>query len=77
MPGLDANALVRWILDDDPRQAARVYRLFEEVREQQTPLFVPSTDCLHAGQRGLAGRAPMITFNESASRLPNVWLLKV
>ena len=133
MPGLDTNVLVRWILDDEPRQAARVQRLFEEVREQQLPLFVPSTvmlelewvlrsryefdkstvlgtfnalletqelefqdepaleralslyrqgsadfaDCLHAGQCGSAGRAPMITFDETAARLPSVELLKV
>lgn len=132
MPGLDTNVLVRWILDDEPRQAARVQRLFEEVREQQLPLFVPSTvmlelewvlrsryefdkstvlgtfnalletqelefqdepaleralslyrqgsadfaDCLHAGQCGSAGRAPMITFDETAARLPSVELLK-
>jgi predicted nucleic-acid-binding protein len=132
MPGLDTNVLVRWILDDDPRQAARVQRLFEEVSEQQLPLFVPSTvmlelewvlrsrykfdkstvlgafnalletqelefqdepaleralslyrqasadfaDCLHAGQCGSAGRAPMITFDETAARLPSVELLK-
>src|SRR5580692_8819830 len=133
MPGLDTNVLVRWILDDDPRQAARVQRLFEEVSEQQLPLFVPSTvmlelewvlrsryefdkstvlgtfnalletqeldfqdepaleralslyrqgsadfaDCLHAGQCGSAGRAPMITFDETAARLPSVEQLKV
>jgi predicted nucleic-acid-binding protein len=133
MPGLDTNVLVRWILDDEPRQAARVQRLFEKVREQQLPLFVPSTvmlelewvlrsryefdkstvlgtfnalletqelefqdepaleralslyrqgsadfaDCLHAGQCGSAGRAPMITFDETAARLPSVELLKV
>jgi len=132
MPGLDTNVLVRWILDDEPRQAARVQRLFEEVREQQLPLLVPSTvmlelewvlrsryefdkstvlgtfnalletqelefqdepaleralslyrqgsadfaDCLHAGQCGSAGRAPMITFDETAARLPSVDLLK-
>lgn len=132
MPGLDTNVLVRWILDDDQRQAARVQRLFEEVRAQRSPLFVPSTvmlelewvlrsryrldksailgafnalletqelefqdepaleralsfyrqcsadfaDCLHAGQCGSAGRAPMITFDETAARLPSVELLK-
>ncbi|HTV97831.1 MAG TPA: type II toxin-antitoxin system VapC family toxin [Steroidobacteraceae bacterium] len=132
MPGLDTNVLVRWILDDDPRQAARVQQLFEEVSEQQLPLFVPSTvmlelewvlrsrykfdkstvlgafnalletqelefqdepaleralslyrqasadfaDCLHAGQCGSAGRAPMMTFDETAARLPIVELLK-
>jgi predicted nucleic-acid-binding protein len=132
MPGLDTNVLVRWILDDDPRQAARVQQLFEEVSEQQLPLFVPSTvmlelewvlrsrykfdkstvlgafnalletqelefqdepaleralslyrqasadfaDCLHSGQCGSAGRAPMMTFDETAARLPSVELLK-
>ena len=132
MPGLDTNVLVRWILDDDPGQAARVQQLFEEVSEQQLPLFVPSTvmlelewvlrsrykfdkstvlgtfnalletqelefqdepaleralslyrqasadfaDCLHAGQCGSAGRAPIITFDETAARLPSVELLK-
>jgi len=42
MAGLDTNVLVRWMLDDDPRQAARVQRLFDEVREEQSPLFIPS-----------------------------------
>ncbi|MGH8132327.1 MAG: PIN domain-containing protein [Steroidobacteraceae bacterium] len=125
--------LVRWILDDDPRQATRVQRLFDEVRELRSQLFVPSTvmlelewvlrsryklekptvlgafnalletqelefqdepaleraislyrqssadfaDCMHAGQCGSAGRAPMITFDDTAARLPNVELLKV
>jgi predicted nucleic-acid-binding protein len=133
MPGLDTNVLVRWIVDDDPRQATRVQRLFEEVREQGVPLFVPSTvmlelewvlrsryrsdkstvlgafnalletqelefqdepaleralslyrqssadfaDCMHCGQCGSAGRAPMITFDDAAARLPNVELLRV
>jgi len=43
MPGLDTNVLVRWIVDDDPRQAARVQRLFEDAHQQRSPLFVPST----------------------------------
>ncbi len=43
MVGLDTNVLVRWIVDDDPRQAARVKRLLEEAVEQESPLFVPST----------------------------------
>ncbi len=42
MPGLDTNVLVRWIVEDDPRQATRVQRLFEEVRERGE-FFVPST----------------------------------
>lgn len=133
MPGLDTNVLARWMLDDEPRQAARVQRLFEEARERRSTLFVPSTvmlelewvlrsrykleksavlgafnalletqelefqdepaveralslyrqssadfaDCMHAGQCGSAGRAPMITFDDTAARLPNVELLKV
>jgi len=133
MPGLDTNVLARWILDDDPRQAARVQRLFEEAHEQQSALFVPSTvmlelewvlrsryrfgkeaalaafkalletqelefqdepaleralslyrqntadfaDCMHAGQCGSAGHAPMMTFDGTAARLSNVELLKV
>ena len=43
MAGLDTNVLVRWIVDDEPRQAARVQRLFEKSHEQASPLFVPST----------------------------------
>jgi len=35
MPGLDTNVLVRWILDDDEKQAARVQILFEETRASQ------------------------------------------
>jgi predicted nucleic-acid-binding protein len=128
MPGLDTNVLVRWMLEDDARQ-----KLFEEVRDVRSQLFVPSTvmlelewvlrsrykldkstvlgafnalletqelefqdepaleralslyrqssadfaDCMHAGQCGSAGRAPMITFDDTAARLPNVELLKV
>ena len=132
MPGLDTNVLARWILNDDPRQSARVQRLFEEVRQRRSALFVPSTvmlelewvlrsryklgksavleaynalletqelefqdepaleralslyrqasadfaDCMHAGQCGSADRAPMITFDDTATRLPNVELLR-
>ncbi len=132
MTGLDTNVLVRWILDDDEKQAARVQLLFEEARASQAALFVPVTvvlelewvlrsrylldkvtvlgafnalletqelefqdeaaleralslyrqssadfaDCLHAGQCGSAGRAPMVTFDETAARLPNVQLLQ-
>lgn len=43
MAGLDTNVLARWIVDDDPRQAARAQRLFEEAHEQGSLLFVPST----------------------------------
>ncbi|MHB1814112.1 MAG: PIN domain-containing protein [Steroidobacteraceae bacterium] len=43
MAGLDTNVLARWIVDDDPRQAARVKRLFEAAVARESPLFVPST----------------------------------
>lgn len=43
MAGLDTNVLVRWIVDDDPRQSVRAQRLFEDAHEQGMPLFVPST----------------------------------
>jgi predicted nucleic-acid-binding protein len=123
---------VRWILDDDEKQTARVQILFEEARASQAALFVAITvmlevewvlrsryqldkatvlgafnalleaqelefqdeaaleralslyrqssanfaDCLHAGPCGSAGRAPMVTFDETAARLPTVQLLK-
>ena len=38
--------LVRWILDDDEKQAARVQILFEEARAKQAVLFVPITAML-------------------------------
>ena len=43
MPGLDTNVLVRWLVEDDDDQAARVQRLFEAARTGQVPLFIPST----------------------------------
>lgn len=33
-------------------------------------------DCLHAGLCGAAGRAPMLTFDTKAARLPDVRLLE-
>ena len=43
MPGLDTNVLVRWLVEDDGDQAARVPRLFEAARTGQVPLFISST----------------------------------
>jgi predicted nucleic-acid-binding protein len=43
MPSLDTNVLVRWLVEDDDRQAARAQGLFESARADQTMLFVPST----------------------------------
>jgi predicted nucleic acid-binding protein len=42
MPGLDTNVLVRWLVEDDSKQIARVQALFESARATQTMLFVPS-----------------------------------
>jgi predicted nucleic-acid-binding protein len=131
MPGLDTNVLVRWLVEDDDDQTARVQTLFESSRASQATLFVPSTvmlelewvlrsryrfdkaavlqavnlletqelefqaeaalegalhlyrqggaaefaDCLHAGLCGAADRTPLLTFDEKASRLPDVTLL--
>jgi predicted nucleic-acid-binding protein len=43
MPGLDTNVLVRWLVDDDPAQVARVVQLFESARAESERLFVPTT----------------------------------
>jgi predicted nucleic-acid-binding protein len=132
MPGLDTNLLVRWLVEDDDDQTARVQMLFESARAAQAALFVPSTvmlelewvlrsryrfdkaavlqafnalletqelefqaeaalerslhlyrqgaaefaDCLHAGLCGAADRTPLLTFDEKASRVPDIELLE-
>jgi predicted nucleic-acid-binding protein len=43
MPSLDTNVLVRWLVEDDRKQTARVQTLFESARKGQFVLFVPST----------------------------------
>lgn len=43
MPGLDTNILVRWLVDDDARQSARVARLFDEARLRAEALFIPTS----------------------------------
>ena len=52
----------------------------EPALERALSLYRRSTadfaDCLHAGQCGAAGRLPMMTFDETAGRLPTVQLLK-
>lgn len=40
MIGLDTNVLVRYVLQDDPRQAAAVNRLLDSL-SRDTPAFVP------------------------------------
>ena len=46
MPGLDTNVLVRWLMDDDPKQSTRARRLFDAARVGQAALFVPATAML-------------------------------
>jgi predicted nucleic-acid-binding protein len=46
MAGLDTNLLVRWLLDDDEDQSARVQRLFKVARSGRVTLFVPSSVAL-------------------------------
>lgn len=43
MPGLDTNLVVRWLLDDDAAQSARVAELFAASAARNEPLFVPTT----------------------------------
>ncbi len=43
MPSLDTNVLVRWLVDDDATQNARVQKLFDSARADRSALFVPST----------------------------------
>ena len=46
MPGLDTALLVRWLIEVDDAQAARVACVFESARASATMLFVPSTVAL-------------------------------
>ena len=46
MPGLDTNVLVRWLVDDEPSQVARVGRLLQAAVDSGQPLRVPSTVAL-------------------------------
>ncbi|HVY22592.1 MAG TPA: type II toxin-antitoxin system VapC family toxin [Steroidobacteraceae bacterium] len=43
MPGLDTNVLVRWLVDDDARQSARIRKLFRSTGADDAALFVPVT----------------------------------
>jgi len=43
MAGLDTNVLVKWLVDDDANQSARVAALLSDAQERQEPLFVPTT----------------------------------
>lgn len=46
MPGLDTNVLVRWLVDDDAPQVARVQALFQAARADGHLLFIPTTVAL-------------------------------
>ena len=43
MPSLDTNVLVRWLVDDDAVQTARVHKLLNSVESEHGSLFVPCT----------------------------------
>ena len=41
MNGIDTNILVRFLVNDDEKQARKVYELFKHAEAEKTPLFVP------------------------------------
>jgi len=41
MKAVDTNVLVRFLINDDKRQAAMVHRLFKQAEERKEKLFVP------------------------------------
>lgn len=43
MPALDTNVLVRYVVEDDPAQAAAARRLIRRGVREQTALFIPLT----------------------------------
>ena len=43
MPGLDTNVLVRWLVDDDASQVARIRTVFESAQRGSETLFVSCT----------------------------------
>jgi predicted nucleic-acid-binding protein len=43
MAAVDTNVLVRFLVQDDPVQLAKVLRLFKHCIEEHQPLFVPIT----------------------------------
>jgi predicted nucleic-acid-binding protein len=46
MPSVDTNVLVRWLIEDDAEQVARVRRIFNTAIQRGDALFVPSTVAL-------------------------------
>ncbi|MDP3294300.1 MAG: type II toxin-antitoxin system VapC family toxin [Nevskia sp.] len=68
MAGLDTNALVRWLVDDDPQQSDQVEALFRSVTARQERLFVPCTVLLELewvlrSRYGFDKRAILQTIN--------------
>jgi predicted nucleic-acid-binding protein len=43
MAGVDTNLLVRWLVDDDPRQSKQVAALLKQSAGRGEPLYVPVT----------------------------------
>ncbi len=43
MPGLDTNVLVRWLVDDDAAQVARINKVIESAKRNRESFFVSST----------------------------------
>jgi predicted nucleic-acid-binding protein len=41
MRAIDTNVLVRYVVNDDPKQAAVVDRFFEQCQTSQEPVFIP------------------------------------
>ena len=43
MPALDTNVLVRYVVQDDPRQTRVAQRYIEQCADQVVPLFLPTS----------------------------------
>ncbi len=43
MPSVDTNVLVRWLIEDDAAQVARVRKVFNTAIQNRDALFMPST----------------------------------
>jgi predicted nucleic-acid-binding protein len=43
MKAIDTNVLVRFLVNDDKKQARKVYELFKQAEAEKKPLFIPLT----------------------------------
>ncbi|MBU4485603.1 MAG: type II toxin-antitoxin system VapC family toxin [Candidatus Delongbacteria bacterium] len=43
MKAIDTNVLVRFLVNDDPVQTGKVYKLFKKAEDDKTKLFIPIT----------------------------------